>query len=77
MTTNDEKYQETITHTNGEMQAVIASIFDLDVDNICRWAIVVTNHVPDEPEGTHDIRVSSNCADKDTAVLLNLGKAAI
>ena len=27
---NDEKYQETITHTNGEMLVVLAALFGLD-----------------------------------------------
>ena len=77
MATNDEKYQETITHTNGEMLSIIAALFDLDRDDVCRWAFVVTSHIPGEPEGTHDIRVASNCVDEDINVLLNLGKAAI
>lgn len=77
METNEWKHQETITHTNGEMLIVIAALFNLDPDNVCRWAIVVTNHVPDEPKGTHDIRVASNCVDEDISALLDLGKAAI
>lgn len=77
MATNDEKYQETITHTNGEMLVVLAGLFNLDTDNVCRWAIVVTNHVPGQPEGTHDIRLASNCVDDDISLLLNLGKTAI
>jgi hypothetical protein len=75
--TNDEKYENTLTHTNGEMQVVIAALFNLDPANLCRWAIVITNHAPDEPKGTHDIRVASNCVYEDITALLDLGKAAI
>lgn len=77
MPMNDEKFQETITHTNGEMLVVLAALFGLDTNDMCRWAIVVTSHAPNEPPGTFDIRIASNCADEDIPVLLNLGKAAI
>jgi hypothetical protein len=74
--TNDKKYQETITHTNGEMRVILAALFDLDPDYVCRWAIVITSHEPHEP-GTHDVRVASNCEDEDITAILELGKGAI
>jgi hypothetical protein len=77
MATSDEKYQETITHTNGEMLIVLAALFGLDPDNVFRWAIVITSHVPNEPAGTHDIRVASNCVNEDIPSLLDIGKSAI
>lgn len=77
MPTNDEKFRETVTHTNGEMLVVLAGMFNLDPKDVCRWGIVITNHVPGEPTGTHDVRVASNCEDPDILALLDLGKAAI
>jgi hypothetical protein len=69
--TND--FHETLTYTNGEMLVELGKLFDLDPADICRWGIVITSHVPNELEGTHDIRVASNCHDVDTPRILQLG----
>jgi hypothetical protein len=69
--TND--FHETLTYTNGEMLVELGKLFQLDPADICRWGIVITSHVPDAPEGTHDIRVASNCQDIDTPRILQLG----
>jgi hypothetical protein len=78
-TTDSEKYIETIAVTNGEMILTLARVFNLDPESICRWAVVVTSHVPDgEHHEVHDIRVASNCTeDADTRVLLQIGKASL
>lgn len=77
MATNDEKYMETVTHTNGEMLVVLGVLFDVAPEDICRWGIVLTTHPHGEPKGTHDIRVASNCEDPDIPALLDLGKSAL
>ena len=72
MATNDS-FIETISATNGEMSTLVAHLFNIRPEDMCRWAIVITSHVPDEAEGTHDIRVASNCLDPDIPVLLKMG----
>lgn len=74
---NEEKYVEEITYTHGEMNATIASMFGLENDNLCRWAIIVTAHVPGEGPDVHDIRVASNCENSDIPILLDLGMKAL
>jgi hypothetical protein len=74
---NSDKAMDTLTYTNGEMLVTLGGLFDLDPDDICRWVIVITAHVPNEVKGTHDIRVASNCEDPDIPVLLDMGKAAL
>ena len=73
MPTNDDTFRETLTYTNGETLVTLGQLFEVDPDNICRWAIVLTAHVPTEPLGTHDIRVASNCEDEDIPSLLRIG----
>jgi hypothetical protein len=74
---NEEKYMETIAYTNGEMQATIASMFGMENDNLCRWAIVIIADVPGEDPDIHDIRVASNCEDSDILTLLDLARTAL
>jgi hypothetical protein len=74
---NEEKYVEESAYTNGEMQATIASMFELDSDNLSRWAIVIITDVPGEDPDVHDIRVASNCENSDILILLDLGMRAL
>jgi hypothetical protein len=71
--TNDQKFNETLAYTNGELQVLLGQLFNIDPADICRWGIVMTAHVPNQPSGTHDIRVASNCLDPDIPVLLMMG----
>jgi hypothetical protein len=61
--TNDDKHVDTLQVTNGEMATFIGTVFDVSLDDICEWAIIITSHVHDDVPGTHDIRVSSNAQD--------------
>jgi hypothetical protein len=71
--TNDNVFNETLSYTNGEMLVQLGQLFKIDPADICRWAIVLTSHVPTEVPGTHDIRVASNCMDADIPVILGMG----
>lgn len=77
MPTNDKTIVETIPYTNGEMLVHLALLFNIEPEDICRWGIVITAHVPTEAPGTHDIRVASNCMDPDIPVLLRMGITTI
>jgi hypothetical protein len=72
-TNDDDTFSETLSYTNGEMMVTLGQLFEVDPGDICRWAIVLTAHVPTEAPGTHDIRVASNCMDADIPTILKMG----